>query len=318
MFAKIMDGDMVYYSPVFAVSMKRHKFKAIVFDHSFTQLIVVDVFHSNTYNIFFMDFDDTGFSIIKDHFKSYWDDKHIFATVKRKKYTPAMLEEAKGVLSKQQKQEYTIIKTQGDLVALDINSGAFHDGYVLEMRQENQVLEILLDTSWGAFILLRCKEIVKNTLPLGGMFYGCDMHIEHGYVKFSFDPTWGTEEKVLVAKHVEFKPIFERRIPIKDFAYRFLDHTLSIKTGSKWIEIDNSSIHMLDFGKRKVLGYLENDDIMQSCLIFSNDIVYSFRKYAINRKPQSKWADMVLTFQNICKEQGFYFEQYPLFDGDLE
>ena len=53
MLAKIMHNNSVYYSPVFAVSIKRNNCKAVVFDSSFSQLIVLHIFQGTRYNILF-------------------------------------------------------------------------------------------------------------------------------------------------------------------------------------------------------------------------------------------------------------------------
>ena len=97
MLAKILSNGCVYHSPVFAVSMK-YPSKAVVFDSSFSELIVVDVCRDDKYTVLFIDFDTDDFSINNSEFKSYWNDKNIFRTIKRKQYTPKMLDEAKEML----------------------------------------------------------------------------------------------------------------------------------------------------------------------------------------------------------------------------
>ena len=317
MLAKIIHNDNVYYSPVFAVSMK-YPCKAIVFDSSFNELIVVEICKNNRYTVLFMNFDTANFSIDDIESKSYWNDRNIFSIIKRKRYTPKMIEEAKEILGKINSNDFTKVKTSSDLEALDINSGSFHDGYVLGMEEHNDTLEILLDTSWGAFIDLRCKGIIKNDLKPGRIFFHCDMHIANDCVEFSFTPMSGAEEQVLIARHVEFKAIFERKINIKKLEYSISENNLKIKADIGWIEINNSTNDILDFKQRGVIGYIENDDIMKRCLIFGNDIVYSFCKYVNTKKSQSKLADKVLLFQNKCKEFGFHFDQYPIYDDSEE
>lgn len=314
MLAKVLSRGSVYHSPVFAVSMK-HPVKVVVFDSSFTELIVVEVFRTNRYSVLFMNLDAGDFAINDSDFKSYWNDKNIFKTVKRKQYSSQMLEEAKEILRNTSVCEFTKIEKPSDLEALDINTGSFHDGYILGMRQENDTLEILLDTSWSDFIVLKCKGVIENNLELGQIFSYCDMRIGNDCVEFSFDPLSGNpEEEVFIAKQVEFKPLFGIRIDISRFAYEFSNHHLTIKTNEGWVEIDHTHNDILDFHQRGVLGYIENDDIMQRCLIFNNDIVYSFCKYVNNRKQQTKLANKVLTFQNQCKKYGFYFDQFPVYD----
>ena len=59
-----------------------------------------------------------------------------------------MLAEAKEVLHRAVPRDFTEIQKPSDLMALSIDSGTFHDGYILGMHEEAGILEILLDTSW--------------------------------------------------------------------------------------------------------------------------------------------------------------------------
>ena len=81
-----------------------------------------------------MDYNTDNFSINEDKLKSYWNDRNIFKTIKHKKYTPEMLQEARRILSQIRAQEYTTITSKSDLEALDFNTCSFHDGYILAMR----------------------------------------------------------------------------------------------------------------------------------------------------------------------------------------
>jgi hypothetical protein len=318
MFAKILHNDSVYYSPVFAVSMKYSNNKAVVFDDSFTKLIVVDIFRNNQYTTFFMNYDTEDFSINEDGFKSYWNDRNIFKTVKSKKYSSEMLAEAKDVLSRSRQQEFTEIKTSFDLDTLAINSGSFHDGYILGMQEKNGILEILLDTSWGALIILKCQGIIENSLRIGSVFCWCNMRKDDGFIEFSFEPMSRENEEVLKAKQVEFKPLFEKRINRNEFEHSFSNDNLLLKNKSVWIEIDNSNNDVLDFKERNILGYLENKDEIHRCFVFRGDIVYSFFKFNSNINRSKRTTEKIQTFQEECEQKELYFDKYPFSDDEFE
>lgn len=252
--AKIKHKDGVYYSPVFAVSQMNYRNKAVVFDRSFTQLIVVDIF-KDRYSLLFTDYNADDFCINEPAFKSYWDDRNIFTTVKRKRYSPQMLEEAKRILGQSAFAEFTAIKSEADLDGLELNHGAFHDGYVWGMHEKDGALEILLDTSWGSLIILRCKEIIQNTLQIGVMFFYCNMSMTDGNIELEFTPLSYPNEMILQAKHVEFRPLFEQRMALRNFEYGFANGHLVITLSGKQIEIDNTRSVVLDFRQRNVLGY---------------------------------------------------------------
>ena len=313
MIAKVLHNNSVYYSPVFAVSIKRNNCKAVVFNSSFSQLIVLTIFRDARYNILFMDYNTDNFSINENKLKSYWNDRNIFKTIKHKKYTPEMLEEARKILTQMKPKEYTTVTSRSDLEALDLNTGSFHDGYVLAMQEKNDTLEILFDTSWGALAILRCKGIIENYLVIGYVFSYCYMDIDNdGVVSFSASPMNHSKESILKAKEIQFKPLFEKRIPLKQFDYIVENHELTIKYDNQAIKINKVNNDVLDFSERNVLGYFQDDETMQRCVIFSEDIVYSFRQNYIRKNENAN--PKVAEFKEECENQGFIFDKYPLDD----
>ena len=180
------------------------------------------------------------------------------------------------------------------------------------MKEKSDTLEILFDTSWGSLAVLRCKGIVENDLDIGYVFFHCYMDIDNdGIISFSTSPMSHNKECVLKAKEIQFKPLFEKRIPLRKFDYTIDNHELTIKYDAQVITISKVNNDILDFGERNVLGYLENDEIIQRCFIFSEEIVYSFRKYI---EPNKKSDPKVAEFQEECEKQGFIFDKYPLDD----
>ncbi len=319
MLAKILSNDSIYYSPVFAISLKRMHGQAVVFDSTFSQLIVVDIFDKHQYKLFFMDYNTDGYAIDGDQFKSYWNDKHIFRCIRRKKYTPEMLAEAKAVLSQSKVRQRTKIEKQSDLEALQFNSVTFHDGYILGMYEKDGILEILLDTSWGAFILLKCQGVIENNLIIGQMYSYCEMRTDNACTELSFDPMSESNETILKAKTIEFLPLFERRIEIKDYEYLFENDCLLLKQnhGDHIIEVNSTSGDVLDFKQRNVAGYYSNNDVETRCFIFCGDIVYTLRKYKYGKKNSEKQEDLIQEFCEYCNENGICFDAHP-FDYEFD
>ena len=319
MIAKVIHNGSVYYSPVFAVSMKYPRPKAVIFDSSFSKLIIVDVFKNSQYMVLFMDYEAEHFFINEESYKSYWNDRNIFRTIKNKRYTPKMLEEARDILHQMRPQEFTDIQSPSDIEALEMNTGAFHDGYILGIREQEDKLEILFDTSWGSLIILRCKGVIENTLKEGSIFDYCDMRIdEDGSIEFSFEQQFCEEEVVIKAREAQFKPLFQKQISIKQFDYSVSSDSLTIRCEHLTYQIGKGTNHILDFSGRNVLGYLQNDDIMVRGLIFCDHFVFSFRKCIYNAKKQTKEVGIIRRFQEVCEESGFCFDKFPLEDTDYE
>ena len=72
MLAKVMHNNSVYYSPVFAISLKTNNCKAVIFDNCFSELIVVTIFKGTSYNLLFMDYEADNFSINEDKLKHHY------------------------------------------------------------------------------------------------------------------------------------------------------------------------------------------------------------------------------------------------------
>ena len=318
MIAKIVHNDSIYYSPVFAVSTKYRKMKAVVFDSSFSQLIVIDVFKNNKYFMFFMDYDVDGFSINELGFKSYWDDRKIFKTVKNQKYTAQMLEEARVMLRRLNPREFTALKSRTDIEALEFNSGTFHDGYILGMKEKDGALEILFDTTWGSLIILRCRGVLENSLRVGEIFLYCDMTIEDdGTVELLFDLVITENTRTIRAKHIEFKPLFDKRTNIKKFEYSFSNNGLVVKSqnSGQSIEITTESLYVLDFKERNVIGYLQNDGEPYRGLIFCGDIVYGFWSSVFSARKARKIISRIQKFKEECEQHSLFFERHPWEEG---
>ena len=95
MFAKILNGNNVYLSPVFALSFNRENSQVVIFDETYSSLIVKKIYRLWRSDVLFLNFDDSDFQIVEETFKCFWNDRDIFRKVKNGKYSQEMLEEAK-------------------------------------------------------------------------------------------------------------------------------------------------------------------------------------------------------------------------------
>ena len=163
MFAKIMFENTVYISPVMALSLSGWNNKAVVLNADHSKLIVIDLYKSNLSNQFLLiDYSYDNFAIVENNFKSYWNNRNIFKIIKRKKYTLEMLNETQSIAKQFNDYKYFEIKSNKDLEVLELNTGSFHDAYILAMKQDDNKLEILFDTTWGSLVILKCNGIIKK------------------------------------------------------------------------------------------------------------------------------------------------------------
>lgn len=161
----------------------------------------------------------------------------------------------------------------------------------------------------GALAVLRCKGIIENDWRIGCVFDHCYMDIDNdGVVSFLASPMSHSKESILKAKEIQFKPLFEKRIPLKKFDYTVDNQKLTIRYDNQEIKVNKANNNILDFSERNVLGYLQNDETIQRAFIFSEDIVYNFCQYI---GKHGKLDPKVDEFKEECKNQGVIFDNYP-------
>ena len=116
---------------------------------------------------------------------------------------------------------------------------------------------------------------------------------------------------------MEFRPLFEQRMALRHFEYSFANGHLVITLSGKQIEIDNTRSDVLDFGQRNVLGYLQSENHMHRCFIFSGDTVYSFSEYIANDTKDKAATKKIEAFEEACRQKGFCFDKF-LSEEDLQ
>lgn len=322
MYAKILIDNIVYISPVMALSLSGWNSKAVVLNSDYSKLIVIDFYGKNLSNQFLLiDSDYDNFAIAENGFKSYWNNRNIFRIIKKKKYTLEMLNEAKFIADNFKKSTFKYVKSDKDLEVLELNTGSFHDAYILAMRQDADELEILFDTTWGSLVFLKCSGIIKNTLNIGDSFFYCDMRIDEKeqYIEFNFDATKYNDERVLKAKNMSFNFLFEKNIVLKNFEYNIDDNGVNLKLNNADYYFSFKEIHnnILDLKERNVIGYLDTDNDMAKSFILLENYVLSFYTYYISNKKNAKipiLINKVKEFKKDCMLHNLYFDDFPCYD----
>jgi len=322
MFAKIMIGNEVYISPVMALSLSGWNSKAVVLNVDSSKLIVIDLYRSNSSNQFLLiDYNYDNFEIVENNFKSYWDKRNIFKIVKSKKYTLEMLNEAKNILDNFNYSKNIDVKSNKDLEVLEFNTGSFHDAYILAMKQNGNRLEIVFDTTWGSLVILKCNEIIENTLNVGDTFFHCDMRIEEKeqYIEFNFDSPNYNEERILKVKNMSLYFLFEKQTVLKNFDYSINNNGIDLKLNNIDYSISYRDIHndFLDLKERNVIGYIDIDNDMVKCFILLENYVLSFYSYNISNKENAERTlllNKVNEFKNKCELHNLYFDDFPWCD----
>lgn len=322
MFAKIMIGNEVYISPVMALTLSGWNSKAVVLNADSSKLIVIDLYRSNSSNQFLLiDYNHDNFEIVENNFKSYWDKRNIFKIVKSKKYTLEMLNEAKNILDNFNDSKYIDVKSNKDLEMLELNTGSFHDSYILAMKQKGNGLEIVFDTTWGSLVVLKCSEIIENTLNVGDTFFHCDMRIDEKeqYIEFNFDSPKYNEERVLKVNKISLNFLFEKQTVLKNFDYSIDDGRIDLKLNNIDYSFSYRDIHndLLDLKERNVIGYIDIDNDMVKCFILLENHVLCFYSYDISNKEKAKrtlLVNKVNEFINDCRLHNLYFDDFPYYD----
>ena len=314
MIAKILNNNRVYYSPVFAVNLSYANFKAIVFDELYSKLIVVDIYERHRPRLLFLNFNYDNFAINTANFKSYWNYKDIFKIIKKNKYSLEMFEEAKRILSECNFDDIVSIESKFDIEALEYNTGSFHDAYILGMTQNNDTLEIFINSTWGSFVILKCEGIIENTLKIGDVFFYCDMRInENGEIEFSFDSENDSNERILKVKFMKCKLLFDKSFTIQKFDYSLMSEELLLKLNNKELVVNFKDINnnLLDLKERNIVGYLDLEKGFIECFILSNNYVITIYNLGVNKeKIVDKFKQLIVDFET----RNMNFDDFPFID----
>ena len=314
MIAKILNNNSVYYSPVFAVNLSYANYKAIVFDELYSKLIVVDIYERDRTRLLFLDFNYDNFAINTVNFKSYWNHKDIFKIIKKHKYSLEMFEEAKRILSGCDFTDIVSIESKFDIEALEYNTGYFHDAYILGMTQNNDTLEIFINTTWGSFVILTCEGIIENTLKIGDVFFHCDMRIDdNGEIEFSFDSENDGNERVLKVKFMKYKLLFDKSFTIQKLDYSLMNEELLLKFNNKELVLNFKDINnnLLDLKDRNIVGYLDLGNGVIECFILLNDYVITIYNLGINKE---KIVDKFKQLKDDFEIRNMNFDNFPFID----
>lgn len=315
-FGKVFNKDKIYISPIFGINCGLTNSEVIIFDENYTELIVADLYKDYKNIIFYLKYDYGDFAIQKEKFKSYWNDKDIFKRIRKKDYSFKIIEEAKKFLNDYDINEYYAIASEKDLEGLDINVGGFHDAYVLAMKQNAENVEILIDTTWGSLISLRCYGVLKNELKIGDSFSCCTMNIDNdNNIEFSYD-SFDSRELLLKSEKIEYKPFFVISCKTNSFNYKFANDGLIIVNGKKEYKINHENIvdDVLDLKERNVIGYFYNDDEILRCIMLFKDFAVSYYEYFNFKKLKNNIYNRFNKFKIECKEHNLNFDDYPWID----
>lgn len=250
--ARIKKREIIYDSVVFAVSYKSGKNQFVVFDELHTKLIVIKTSWNSDIKVIFLNYDCSDYKINDEKFKVYWNNKNIFKLVKNQKYDFEMLENAKELQSKINYSEWCEIKNEHDLKSLIFSVGDFHDARVIKILETKDYTEILIDTTWGFYVLLKCYDIIENSLDLNYFFLCCTYHFNNGIIEIHFDDEF-CELKKLKCKKIEYKYYFEKRCNVKKVEIKddfiIFNHNLTDE-----LKINLKEINQKIFSNNKIIN----------------------------------------------------------------
>ena len=286
MIAKIRNKDKVYDSVVFAVSYKYRKSKVIVFNETYTKLIVLNYSWNSEIEVKFTNYDTENYRINEDKFKVYWKNKNFFKLVENEQYGEDILQEAKNMQSKVEKKEWYEVNDYYDLQGLIFSVGDFHDACVIKINEKEQYTEILIDTTWGFYVLLKCYDVINNTLDLNYYFQDCKYSYKDGIIEILFDDEFSGLE--LKCKKIEYKYYYERKYIVNSYS------------------IENDLI---------IVNKNQTDEIMVDLNLIDRTIFSTAEKANIG---MMKYFDNLSTYTFVLEDTFIVLEIYPKQYEDIE
>ncbi len=308
MYAKILKDNQVYYSFVFA----HKKNKVIILNKNYTELIVENVFNQYLNQIAFVDYDYRDFKIIEDDFKSFWDDHNIFKIIKQKKYSKAMLNEAIEKLTNFAPKEFYEVTSNQSLDGFLLNTGDFHDAFILRMIQKNDELELLINSTRGSYFRLKCNGIIENNLEESIEIFSCEVTKETDYICFLFAISNGSKNQmILKVKKISYDILFTIRFDNFDnFNYQLDNDILVISNTKKQLKINLCDLNnqILDFNDQNVIGFYNDDTDLKALDIITKDLVLEFNYFFYpNKKDQNNFIKQIKCLKQDLNLKGYNF-----------
>lgn len=255
MLAKIRNNNKIYLSPVIAVSTKSYfKSKVVVFNEDYSKLIVVKAHDKINTNVLFLDADYKDFVVIEDNFHSIFENKNIFKIVEKEKYSTEMLDKAKSLL-------YQISKTENvldDERILNTCFGSFEDIYVLATSKKDNIFEMLLNSTFGYYIILRCQDVKINDF-IGAhslIFEDCTLEKNGDNIVLNFTDLFSDENYIIKAHKITFDLLFETCFNFSKYDFKIANNSLIVTNDNKQLTYNLMS-NIINFPKENTVGIYE-------------------------------------------------------------
>ncbi len=307
MIAKIRNKSKIYDSVVFAVSYKFRRSKVVVFDETYSKLIVLSYSWNSEIDVMFTNYDSNDYKINEDNFKVFWNNKNFFKLVEQEKYGIDILNEAKELQSKIEQKEWYAISNFYDLMGLVFTVGHFHDACVVKLNEKEQYTEILIDTTWGFYVLLRCYDVIDNTLDLNYYFQDCKKYsYEDGIIEILLDDEFTGLEK-LKCKKIEYKYYFEKNYEVKTYCVE--NHTIIIsnKKNETKIDLDLNDTKIFSTYDKTNIGMVQYFEYLSTYTFVQGNYFIVLNIYPKHNEGTSDYKIRFEKLKNELGEQGLYF-----------
>ncbi len=316
MFAKIFHNNKTYISPVLALSLCGWRSQVVVLNEDGSSLIVKNIFDRACQTaVIFINFDCGDFAIAEENFKCLWNEPNIFQLVKKRKYTQATLDEALERAKRAPTAAFYPLENEYDIEGFSLSVMGFHDAYVLGMREKDGELELLIDSSWGSFVRLKCHGVERNDLKEGDAFFACAITKGEQAIEFAFDTFSGGGGKLLKAQEICYDVLPEQKLKAKG-ALRYEVQEDGVKLENVEIKFGALNQDVLDLKGRNCIGYCEEEGHLARCCIFLKDRAVTFTRYYGRRKASKE--RFIQPLRKALKEKEWTFDEIPFIDwGDL-
>ncbi len=315
MIARIRKKDIVYDSVVFAVSYKLRKSKIVVFDESYSKLIVIEYSYNSEIDVMFLNYDYSKYKINDENYKVYWNDKNFFKLVENQNYSLEMLDEAKKLQSAINYQEWYEIKNEDDLKGLIFSVGDFHDACIIKILETNDYLEILIDTTWGSYVMLKCYDVIENQLDLNYYFFDCSYTFNNEIIEINFNDEF-IDPCILKCKKIVYRYFFEKRCNVKNYEikndYLIFNHNKADELKINLLEVEQkifSTNDRINVGMKK---YFSN---LSTYTFVLKDFFIVARFCPMKVESEEQFKSRVTKLEKSLLEEGLNL--YKIYQDDL-
>lgn len=191
MYAIIINEKKEYYTPVLALINKELSTKLIVLDSTYSKVIIKDYWTKSllgktTRTAFIINANKDSW-VKKENIEGIPEiihNKYAIRYIKQGKCPSEIETLAKNLQKSLIIKEWLPLNNEENIDSFNELTFGLHDSYIKEIKKEDRITYLYIDTTWQCEIIMRCYNVIESNLEIDCIFYDSNFNFENNKVIF--------------------------------------------------------------------------------------------------------------------------------------